>query len=132
MKYRNTEVKNDSLGCIMDEFSIQKKEFRYIYVKKIIKEPNRVLKLMGECYGIKITPHRLYGVEFTIELEKNIDLEYVIECKESEFLNEFYLRSESQKRDLRHYIIHSDEDILEVLTDGDLLFEKYKEGWGNE
>ena len=87
MKYRNTEVKNDSLGCIMDEFSIQKKEFRYIYVKKIIKEPNRVLKLMGECYGIKITPHRLYGVEFTIELEKNIDLEYVIECKESEFLN---------------------------------------------
>ena len=39
MKYRNTEVKNDSLGCIMDEFSIQKKEFRYIYVKKIIKEP---------------------------------------------------------------------------------------------
>ncbi len=124
--YKKLKIKNELNGYMLDEINYNEERFIYIYVKDEKKKNKIVVTFSLVCHGIKITSSESDAGGLTSMLFPFKE-GMVYQVLDSDYLKEFYKRSSGmydEQDSFKHYLIYSQEDILEVLTRGNPIFEE--------
>ncbi len=124
--YNKLKIENKLNGYMLDEVNYNEEKFTYIYVRDEKKKKKVIVTFSLVCHGIKITSSESDAGGLTSLLQPFKE-GLVYQVLDSNYLKEFYNRSSGmydEQDNLKHYLIYSQEDILEVITRGNPIFEE--------
>ena len=124
-EYLKTNIKNPLHNCRL--MCIDYLEQTFYYQNVWDRDVDKDIKLSFDniLYSYKITVNEISASKLTEELNK-LSRDFIFEVNDSNYLMEFHEKSFGifEKEKVKHYLISSTEDILEVLTLGTLIFEE--------
>ena len=122
-KYIKIEKTGMLDNYIVNKVNYLKKEFYYTNFEDGYNDIR--VRVEGVCYSFKIAPHELFSLNRTTEFSELAPCS-ILEDMDSEYLKDFLNRSGNINGNcnIKHYIIISGEDIIDVLSNGILLIER--------
>lgn len=122
--YIEITVKNRLSNYMLEKIDYEHEEFYYMPVRNVKEYKKIKMSFPSKCYGIKITPNEGYAT-LLIDSLTGFSGENLIEVENSRYLEEFRRRDVGfyAHVKLKHFIIFSSEDILEILTEIPPTFE---------